>query len=823
MPARRTPAQPRTTTPGRARFRRVALAGVALGTIGLGAVIGTPASAVEDTTAAPTTTTTPTAAPTATTTPTAAAPAAAAAAALTTIDLLDINDFHGRIEPVPSSPTPKQGDPAGAAVLSGAVQSYRTANPNTLFVSAGDNVGASTFTSFVQDDQPTIDALNAAGLAVSAIGNHELDRGQADLRDRIIGADGNRNADFDYISANLVDSATGEPAFDAFSVKEVGGVRVGFIGATTELIPELVSPAGIEGLEMTDVVDSVNAVATDLTDGDDTNGEADVLVLLLHEGAATPDLASATDGSDFAHIASGVTSKVSAILSGHTHQLYDHEIVPADGTTPRPVIQTGSYGSYLGHLRLEVDTDDMSVASITAENVPLALNGFTADPAVTPIIDAAKAIAAVKGKVKLGEITDDFRRAEQTNGDENRGGESTLGNFVAEVQRSATERNGAQIAFMNPGGLRADLLTASTGADDPAGNVTYQEAAAVQPFANTLVVLDLTGAQIKAALEQQWQPAGAGRPFLKLGVSDGFGYTYDPTAAAGSRIATMTLDGAPIDPATTYKVTVNSFLASGGDNFTAFDGAAAKADSGQVDLQAQVDYFASNPVVSPSLDQRAVGVRTTPAPAAGFAPGDSVTIDLSSLTFSTAGEQGGTVSVAFDGEQLTTADIDPTIVDTTDEQGRASLTFTVPEAAAATARTGGTVPVTDTTSAADVVTTAAVQRDFVVTVASTGQQITVPLAIAAAAVEPTDPGDGGTPGGTPGAGDPGTGAPGAGGSVDGPAGATTVGAGGTNGRAGTGALAYTGGTVLAPGIAAGVLLAAGILLQLRRRRALLGN
>ncbi|MFZ7086832.1 bifunctional metallophosphatase/5'-nucleotidase [Curtobacterium sp. RRHDQ10] len=754
MPARRHPARSSTTTPGRTRFRRAALATVALGTIGLVTVLGTPASAVEDAGATPVR-----AAPTA---------APAAAADLATIDLLDINDFHGRIEPVPSSPSPKQGDPAGAA-----------------------------------------------GLAVSAIGNHELDRGQADLRDRIIGADGSRNADFDYVSANLVVSATGEPAFDAYSVKEVGGVRVGFIGATTELIPELVSPAGIEGLEMTDVVDSVNAVATDLTDGVDTNGEADVLVLLLHEGAATPAITSATDGSDFADIARGVTSKVSAILSGHTHQLYDHEIIPTDGTVARPVIQTGSYGGYLGHLRLQVDTADMSVASVTAENVPLARNGFTADPAVTPIVDAAKAVAAVKGKVKVGEITDDLRRATQTNGDENRGGESTLGNFVAEVQRTATERNGAQIAFMNPGGLRADMLAASTGADDPTGNVTYQEAAAVQPFANTLVVLDLTGAQIKAALEQQWQPAGAGRPFLKLGVSDGFSSTYDPDAAAGSRITGMTLDDTAIDAGTTYKVTVNSFLASGGDNFTAFDGAAAKADSGQVDLQAQVDYFASNPVVSPALTQRAVGVSTTPAPAEGFAVGDSVTIDLSSLTFSTAGEQGGTVSVGFDGQELASAEIDPRIVDTTDEQGRASLTFTVPEAAAAAARTGGTVPVTDTTRAADVVAAVAAPRTFVVTIASTGQQIALPLVVAVPAVDPTDPGDD-----VPGAGDPGAGGSGVVGSgADG----SVTGVRSTAGRTGTDALAFTGGSVLAPAVAAGVLLTAGILLQLRRRRALLGD
>jgi len=697
----------RSGTAGRARRggRRTAAAGVVLAGAGLLVAIAAPASAVAATIPA-----------------TSATPLAEATPSVTTtIDLLDVNDFHGRLAASPSTPTPEQGDVAGAAVLAGAVDSYRAANPdNTLFVSAGDNVGASTFTSFVQEDQPTIDALNAAGMTVSAIGNHELDRGQDDLRDRIEPA-----ADFDYVSANIVDSATGAPAFDPYAIRTVSGVRVGFIGATTELIPELVSPAGIEDLAMSDIVDSVNAVADDLTDGDAANGEADVLVLLLHEGAATADLADATGDSDFGHITSGVTAKVSAILSGHTHQLYDHEIVPSDGTVPRPVLQAGSYGTYLGHVQMQVDTSDMSLTSITAENVPLAENGFTANAEVAAIVADAEAVAAVEGTVPLGTITGDLRRATQTNGDENRGGESTLGNFVAEVQQTATERNGSQIAFMNPGGLRADMLAASTGADDPEGNVTYAEAAAVQPFANTLVVLDITGAQIKDALEQQWQPDGASRPFLKLGVSDGFSYTYDPTAARGSRITGMTLDGTAIDAATTYKVTVNSFLASGGDNFTAFDGAAAKADSGQIDLQAQVDYFASHPTVTPPLDQRAVGVTVGAADEGGFQPGDEVTVALSSLTFGTAGEQGGEVSIAHDGVTLATAAIDPTIVDTTDEQGRATLTFTVPESAAPAA--GSTAP-----------------SEFVVMLPN-AQQLLVPIAVTAAEVTPpviTDPGTG---------------------------------------------------------------------------------
>ena len=185
---------------------------------------------------------------------------------------------------------------------------------------------------------------------------------------------------------------------------------------------------------------------------------------------------------------------------------------------------------------------------------------------------------------------------------ENRGGESTLGNFVADVQKwslNFDQDRGVEIAFMNPGGLRADLAS---------GEVTYAEAAGVQPFANTLVSMQLTGAQIKGVLEEQWQPAGATRPFLKLGISDGFTYTYDPLAAAGAHITQMWLDGAPIDLAATYTVGMNSFLASGGDNFVSFRLGTGKADSGKVDLESMVDYFEEFGSATPDIMQRAVGV-----------------------------------------------------------------------------------------------------------------------------------------------------------------------------------------------------------------------
>ena len=596
-----------------------------------------------------------------------------------TIDLLGINDFHGRLEP--------SGASAGAAVLAGAVDTFRAANPNTLFVSAGDNIGATTFTSFIQDDEPTIAALNAAGLDASALGNHEFDRGRADLDERVLDL-----VDFPYLSANVYDRATGEPAYDPYWVTEVDGVRVGFIGAVTEALPSLVTPAGIATLETRSIVTEVNRFADQLSDGDESNDEADVLVLVVHEGAAHDD--SLEEDPAFLAMLEGISPEVDAIFSGHTHLAYVFEQTVDGGT--RPVVQSGQYGENLARVTLTVDRETGDVLDHTAELVPLAGN-FPADPEVAQIVADAVEVAEELGDVSLGQITGDLMRARQSDGTtENRGGESTLGNLIADVQLWATSELGTQIAFMNPGGMRTDITYASSGPDDPDGNVTYREAANVQPFANTLVTMTLTGEQVVQVLEEQWQPAGAARPFLRLGTA-GITHTYDPTAPEGERITQVWVGGEPLDPAAEYRVVVNSFLASGGDNFFTLAEGTDKADSGRVDLQALVDYLAEFTPVSPDLAQRAVGVHVaTPVPEGGFAPGASVTVELSSLLFSAGEPQGDEVVLTVGGAEVT-ATIDPTVVDTTDEVGRASVTFTVPaDAPAGDLTVEVTVPSTGT-------------------------------------------------------------------------------------------------------------------------------
>ncbi len=594
------------------------------------------------------------------------------------IDVVSINDFHGRLEA--SAPA------AGAAVLGGMVNSFRAANPNTAFVAAGDLIGASTFTSYIQQDQPTIDVMNQIGLDVSALGNHEFDQGRDDVDNRVI-----PNSNFDWVAANIYDTTTGQPAYQEYSIVEFGTVSVAFIGGITEELPSLVSPDGIATLDVRPLVPEVNRVADALSDGNAANGEADVVVLMVHEGAATATLGAMTDDSPFGRIVNGANANIDAIMGAHTHLRYDFDVPIAGTDRTRPVYSSGQYSEAYGRLALSVDPDSGEILSINA--TVSVLTGFAPDPAVAAIVANAVAVARVAGSAKVGDITADFNRGIQTSGSENRGAESSLGNFVADVQLWATAPQGAQIAFMNPGGLRADLKYALNPVTpgDGTGVVTYSEAAGVQPFANTLVTMDLTTEQIKAVLEQQWQPSGAARPFLKLGVSDSLDYTYDPTAAVGNRIRTITVDGSVAAPGQVFTIVVNSFLAAGGDNFGAFVGGANKTDSGKIDLQSMVDYFVANPVASPDLTGRSVGVSLSAPDADGYSAGDQVTLTLSSLLFTRDGARAGTAVVSANGVDLGSAVIDPAIVDTTDEVGRAVVTITVPEGTRE-----GTLPLTVT-------------------------------------------------------------------------------------------------------------------------------
>ena len=476
------------------------------------------------------------------------ATAVPAHAAPVDIQILATNDFHGRLINEDGTGGTTNGPTAGAAILSGAVKQLRTANPNTVFAAAGDLIGASTFESFIQHDKPTLDALNEAGLDVSAAGNHEFDAGYDDLVNRVMQPESAGNpeggANWQYLAANvrkrsdnsyaLPDVAASPGTSDGATwYTDLNGVRVGFVGAVTEDLPSLVSPAGIADVRVSSIVDEVKTGAAALR----TAG-ADVVVMLVHEGSTKSDCAGVSDDSAFGRIVKGVATDVNAIVSGHTHLSYNCSYNNV------PVVSAGQYGLALNQLLFTVDDTTGVISNVSSNTLnlkggaPTFTANYPADPVVTAIVDEAKATAEVLGAVELGKIAGPFSRAKLTNGTtENRGGESTLGNLVAEVQRWATstpEAGAAQIAFMNPGGLRQDM----TG--NPGGfpaTLTYKQAAVVQPFANTLVNMKLTGAQIKKVLEQQWQRDGVGnvpgRPFLRLGTSKGFFSTYDADTRRG--------------------------------------------------------------------------------------------------------------------------------------------------------------------------------------------------------------------------------------------------------------------------------------------------
>lgn len=610
------------------------------------------------------------------------------------VQIVATNDFHGRIQQSLS----KYDLFGGAGELAGAVKQLRAEHPDTVFAAAGDLIGASTFTSFIAQDKPTIDALNAAGLEVSAVGNHEFDKGYDDLVDRVMApynatTNPYGGAEWKYIGANVRMKTTGDPAVPESWIKDFGAVQVGFVGAVTEHLNELVTPTGIANITVTDIVDATNETADDLK-----AAGADVVVLLVHEGAPKTDCATMDDDptSDFGSIIAGVNDNVDAIVSGHTHLAYNCKFPVAGwagrAVTERPVVSAGQYGMNLNQLVFSVDPTTQAVLGVDQKILPLVTDDdkdgvftpvYPTDADVQKIVDDAVKQADVLGAEPLGQLAAPLKLAKLSNGTTiNRGGESTQGNMVAEVQRwatSAPESGGAEIAVINPGGLREDLLGLNE--NGYPATLTYKQAATAQPFANTLVNMPMTGAQVETMLEQQWQPEGSSRPFLRLGTSDGFTYTYRPDAPAGEHIIQMWLNGKEIDPTATYSVTANSFLAGGGDNFFVFKEAASHNDTGKTDLQAMVDYldeFGSKTPLEPSYEQHAVGV-TYPAGSSTYAS-RTISFDLSSLAFSNASDlKDDSVTVSLGDEELGSFPVDSTVSDEPfDETGVAHVSVKLP-------------------------------------------------------------------------------------------------------------------------------------------------
>ena len=531
-------------------------------------------------------------------------PPARAQTAPVDLRILAINDFHGHLRPPPSGiriPGPPDSSdtivmPAGGAEhMATLVKQLRAEQKNSVFVAAGDLIGASPFLSAMFHDEPTIESLDMMGLAIAAVGNHEFDEGKDELLrmqhggchpiDKCQGPHPFLGAKFRYLAASTFEKSTGKTIFPAYEIREFDGVPVAFIGLTLKGTPNLVSPVGVADLEFRDEADTVNALVPELR----ARG-VEAIVVLIHEGGIPTGHYNECPGisGPIVEIVKKFDKAVDIVVSGHTHRAY---VCNIDG---RVVTSADKYGTVLTVIDLKLDPVTRDVAEAKASNT-LVVDFYAKDPAQTALLDSYDKLAAPIADRPAGSVTETLSRTP------NEAGESVLGDIVADAQLAATRaetNGGAMIAFTNPGGVRSDIAKTREGA------VTYGDVFSSQPFRNQLVTLTLTGAQIKNMLEQQWLDPK--RPRV-LQVSSGFSYAWDGARPYGERVIAerMSLNEKRIDPAASYRVTVNNYLAAGGDGFTVFkEGTAPQV--GVYDVDALFAFFRANSPIAPTTANRIV-------------------------------------------------------------------------------------------------------------------------------------------------------------------------------------------------------------------------
>ena len=424
------------------------------------------------------------------------------------VQLLGLNDFHGHLEsttpgtiaPDPASPRVPAG---GAEYLATHLRAKEAENKNTLIVSAGDLIGASPLLSALFHDEPTIEAMNQIGLDLNAVGNHEFDEGADELRrmqrggchpvDGCQDGTGFAGADFRFLAANVVRETSGRTLFRPYSIKRFKGVKVGFIGMTLEGTPDIVSPAGVAGLDFLDEAETANRYARELR----RRHGVRAVVVLLHQGGIQSSPGGINDcngiSGEIVDIVERTTQRVDLFITGHTHSAYNCEI---DG---RPVTSASSFGRLFTDIDVTLNRRSRDVVRVTANNQIVTQNVFKAAD-VSDLIARYTTIAAPLRDRVIGRITADITRTPDDSG------ENAAGNLIADAQLAATaapDTGAAVAAFMNPGGVRSDFTFAQSGAEGD-GNVTYGEAFTVQPFGNSLVTLTLSGAQVLEMLKQQW-------------------------------------------------------------------------------------------------------------------------------------------------------------------------------------------------------------------------------------------------------------------------------------------------------------------------------
>lgn len=505
------------------------------------------------------------------------------------IDIVALNDFHGYIQPSPYT-YPDPDNPGemitvqagGVAALSGLMRELRQTYPDLLFVAAGDLIGASPPMSSMFADEPSLIALNMLGLDLSSIGNHELDEGKEELYRQIDGGCDSPRPDkackyretypgtrFDFIAANLMDEDKGETAVAPYVIRETEGVEVAFVGGVVADLSTLIPASSMRGLSTSDEADAINAVIPEF------ENEVDVIVAVIHEGGfghAGPNDCENLSGP-IVDIAERLDPRVDVLITGHTHRAYICQVGDL------LVTQGHHYGHLLTHLQVTMGGND-EVEDIKATNILVDPKKYVPDPQMATfeadlVLRTSNVLNRPIARIGATSITRNTNSA----------GECAMGNLVADAQLYATKAQGVEIALMNYGGIRSDLLVS-----DLKTPVTYTQVAAVHPFKGTLQITGLTGAELKTLLEQQWPENGSFNP---LQVSQGFSYAWDGNKPRGERVIadSMRLNGEPIQQEQVYQVAASAFLMDGGDRFTGFAVGTNRRDSRVRELIALTDYL----------------------------------------------------------------------------------------------------------------------------------------------------------------------------------------------------------------------------------------
>jgi 5'-nucleotidase len=540
----------------------------------------------------------------------------------TTVDVqvLGLNDFHGNLEPPTGSGGRIGALTGGACVaptcfLAGGVEylathvrNLRATNPkNTVFVSAGDLIGATPLISALFHDEPTIEAFNLMELDYNGVGNHEFDEGVDELlrmqRGGCHPVDGCQDGDpfegasFKFLAANVTYKKNDRTIFPAYRIHYFqGGAKVAFVGMTLEGTPQIVTPAGISHVDFLDEADTVNALIPELK-----SRGVETIVVLLHEGGTTSKAgngagdainvnACGTVSGALPAVVERMDDEVDVVVTGHTNWAVNCVL---DG---KIVTGAAHQGRIVTDIDLTIDRETNEVVSAKVNNA-IVTRDVAKAPDLTALVSKYATLVAPLANRVVGSVTGDILRANNT------AGESALGDVIADAQLAATSPEafgGAVVSFMNPGGIRGDILSSQISGGEAPGQVTYGELFTVQPFANVMTVLTCTGAQIEALLEQQFN-GGNG----VLQVPDGFTYAYSASAPAGNKIdiASIKIDGVPISPLTNYRVATNNFLATGGDGFSVFT-TCTNPLGGEIDLDALVAYFGANSPVAPGPQNR---------------------------------------------------------------------------------------------------------------------------------------------------------------------------------------------------------------------------